>query len=472
MRMRTVTQVALLVTILLHLGRGNIHDVRSIDVDVDAVDEDGDGVPDAWEQYVADFFSPHIYFHPDETYFPVAVETFVNHSTLLYAGSLYSGMCVMEDKGFFTADTLPALQEADTPLPWELCGDDYHPPRVLPARFNFGKRAGTLSIPAAAASTPGRGTRMLRGEGGSSRSGSQHDVSRGSRDSSGSGSGSDAHVTENEHAEEEELDMCGAHSLTCFELVYAGDGDSAGGKEDIRTQCIDSDFQEYVFAEHNDVASDSFKGFSLELGETVVNRHFSTPVTNVRELDYVPVYAHVFPPPLSHPKYAPDTLVIQYWMLYPCSGKAEDTFSAGQHEGDWEHVSLIVSNSTLAIHAAYFAAHSHESMWLAAPDYEVHDGHVRLFVARNTHASYPTIGRKPRMGGMVYDECSSEGLMWAPRVIINVGERERPMQNTRWLRYNGFWGSVRATYNTGRLPFPTGSPPRTPPAQKDYWTLH
>lgn len=398
--------------------------------EVHGADLDGDGIDDAREQFVAEFFVPHIYFHPEETYYPTSADAFVNQSTLIYNGAFNGEMCVLESKGFFTTSELPSLLPESTPMPWNLCNqerDNQDVPLQVhphPLQLKFGKTSKSKKA-------------MLRG--------------------GGSGSGSSSRSSSSG------MQLCPENALTCFETT---DPETC----DVKVECVDTNFQ-YVFSEYNDSTYDGSKGFSLELGGPTVERLFTGRVKDAADLEFIPVYVHVSPTPLAHPRYAPDTFIVQYWLLYPFSGEAESTFHGGQHEGDWEHLSLVVSNKTLAIHAAYFAAHSHESSWLTAPDYEVHDGHVRLFASRNTHASYPTVGRKSRAGGLVHDECSSEGIMWEPSVIINMGEKDKPMPNARWLRYNGFWGSSRLTY-TGNLPFPTGFPPRTPSWQDDYWTLN
>lgn len=388
------------------------------------VDVDRDGLDDAYEMSLAAAFSPHFYFHPGETYFPMAAEAFVNESTLVYRGSLYSGECVLGSKGFFTGDTLPSLHPPFDATPWESCMPRAPLHRLIQQhQYNAPPPPSVPTLKS-----------MLRGK----------------------------RTTQDVGA------ACGAHSLVCFEFFdeEEEEGNSAPGSS---VRCSDLNYQEYVFSDYSDVAYDETKGFSLELGEETVSRfrHDNQSAAAVTSfLEHTPVYVHVFPTPASR-GYEQPTVTVQYWLLFPFSGEAGAMLHVGQHEGDWEHVSLIVDNSTHAIVTAYFAAHSHESSWLTAPDYEVHDGHVRVFVAHNTHASYPTVGRKGRMGGVLSDECSSEGVVWQPDLFINMGERDLPMPNTRWLKYNGFWGSSRRNY--GGLPFPTGFPPRTPSYQTSYW---
>lgn len=384
-------------------------------------DYDMDGLSDAYEQELAERFVPHIYFHPDETFFPVDVETFVNHSTLLYRGSLYSSECTLETKGFFQAHTLPVMRTPQALRPWELCNPD------LFAQHKMGEHVYAV-----------KGQDVVRKK------------LRGS---------ASLEVDSSEKLTADLNEACKQKSLTCFEFEYPCDRTNTP-----IVQCVDNNYQEYVFSEYNDVTYDQTKGFSLELGPDTVHGYFKGVPENFND---VPTYVHVHP--TQHGNFPPDAITLQYWFLYPFSGEAEGTFHGGQHEGDWEHVSLVISNRTHVIYSAYFAAHSHESSWLIAPDYEVVDGHIRVFSALHTHANYPTVGHKPRAGGLLVDQCSSEGMVWSPRPV-NVGELNRPMPNTRWLMYNGFWGSSRLLY--GSLPVATGFPPRTPSYQADYWLMN
>ncbi len=47
-----------------------------------AQDDDGDGVDDAEEQSLIEDYAPYLYFHPDETYFPVSIQFALDNSVL------------------------------------------------------------------------------------------------------------------------------------------------------------------------------------------------------------------------------------------------------------------------------------------------------------------------------------------------------------------------------------------------------
>lgn len=188
--------------------------------------------------------------------------------------------------------------------------------------------------------------------------------------------------------------------------------------------------------------------------------YFGADGVNVKD---VPAYAHVHP--AANNAHA-GLIAVQFWFLYAFNGPTDILF--GQHEGDWEHVSLVVHPHTLQVHEAYFAAHSHEALWIPASNVTFADGtHPVVYSAKYSHASYESAGIKRRKiaGGIVSDTCADGGIVWRPKAI-NVGEQLKPMRFHDWLLYNGKWGS-----EDERPSFLNGSPPSGPAVQYDYWFL-
>jgi len=181
----------------------------------------------------------------------------------------------------------------------------------------------------------------------------------------------------------------------------------------------------------------------------------------------VPVYAHVSPAVNNaHTGY----ISVQYWFFYAFNGPIDGWF--GQHEGDWEHISLIIDNSTLEVQEAYFAAHSHESLWMNKSEVTFIDKtHPVVYSALHSHASYPSPGVKHRKvaAGLASDYCKGGGAVWHPEPV-NVGERGKPMPGASWLLFNGKWGSP--TGAAVRPSLLSGSPPAGPAMQYDYWHLN
>lgn len=184
-----------------------------------------------------------------------------------------------------------------------------------------------------------------------------------------------------------------------------------------------------------------------------------------------PVYVHVHPSSTHN-----GSTVVQYWFFYPFNGPLDDMLSAGAHEGDWEHISLLLDESRQKVMEVYMAAHSHEASWLSADQVLLdEDQHVHTFVALNSHALYPTSGVKKRISNSVlfsflHDHCSDAGVQWRPDQFVNMGERASPL--VPWAYFNGFWGSKQLIYSFIPLPFDSASPPLGPMHQLDYWNFN
>ena len=206
------------------------------------------------------------------------------------------------------------------------------------------------------------------------------------------------------------------------------------------------------------------------------------------------------------------SLDIQYWFFYPYNGDLDIRLFGdyqnlgniniplinvpnGSHEGDWEHITVRVSNwqgdvNQASISGVYYAAHgSSEGDWKipGTNQFDTHqETHPIVYSAWHSHASYSDTkdnGVKLRTdidnnlyqdirnipllkeAGLV-DFVSSEGKPWGPldkrgnsvAEIICVDpdlyqNSENPQLDAAWLEFTGLWG------NDG---------PRTPPSQS-YW---
>ena len=111
------------------------------------------------------------------------------------------------------------------------------------------------------------------------------------------------------------------------------------------------------------------------------------------------VYTNVFNPPGSN------EVVIQYWLFYPFN------FSGNRHEGDWEHINVVVDSGNVArariVRVEYYYHHKVTVAYTPGVDFEVIDGtHPVVYVGGfttdapcstltgyGTHGSYPRPGR-------------------------------------------------------------------------------
>lgn len=176
------------------------------------------------------------------------------------------------------------------------------------------------------------------------------------------------------------------------------------------------------------------------------------------------LYAHVF-------QTNNNKIMIQYWQLYAFN----DSFASANHEGDWEYTGVLINAAEVVQRVVHFR---HGRIVESAPSRVEWDGtHHVTYVARGGHAQYR---------GFVRDEdCVCEGradcaqgfadnckpgiawISWDPRFggIVNVGEKNAPLNNSGWLRFSGIWGEVGAA--AGVVRFTSG--PQGPAFQDAKW---
>lgn len=162
-----------------------------------------------------------------------------------------------------------------------------------------------------------------------------------------------------------------------------------------------------------------------------------------------------------------DWIDIQYWFFYPYNGGIGGLiypmFPGGTHEGDWEHVTVRVSNwrdlSASAVEAVFFAAHGRaEGKWLVKSGnsprsgrYTLVDGkHPLVYSAYHSHASYENDGLHWRKLTYYFanDYCSG-GRTWGPDAgfeIMAIDEDVYASGDERievpgWIAFSGRWGS-------------------------------
>ncbi len=155
-------------------------------------------------------------------------------------------------------------------------------------------------------------------------------------------------------------------------------------------------------------------------------------------------------------------LVIQYWFFYPFNN------SGNRHEGDWEHVNVIVSSENLADarieRVEYYFHEKVEVARTAGQDYEVADGtHPVVYVGGFTGAcqnfGYGTHGSYPR-AGIINDinpaggqeNVGGDGLEIDfddyQNLVLLTNEMPRPVfindpdatYEEGWQTFGAFWG--------------------------------
>jgi hypothetical protein len=129
----------------------------------------------------------------------------------------------------------------------------------------------------------------------------------------------------------------------------------------------------------------------------------------------------------------------QYWLFYPYNGRMGTPPFHGEHEGDWEHVTVrVLGDGQLA--GVYCSAHYGEGRWYASAPLTLVDGHPVVYSARHSHASYPFAGTVPR-GPLPDDETADGGpevRTWERLDLVGVGGRV--LKGHEWLLFTGRWG--------------------------------
>jgi hypothetical protein len=179
---------------------------------------------------------------------------------------------------------------------------------------------------------------------------------------------------------------------------------------------------------------------------------------STRHADWV-VYGHVYPVSTG--------IVIQYWQLYAFN----DSFASANHEGDWEYTAVLIDRQEVPQGVVFFRhGHAHE---VAPSAVEWNGKHHITYSSKGGHAQY----RGAAVNGCVdadwqgfADTCSpgTAWNTWEPAFggIVNVGEKNFPLNNANWLRYSGLWGEIGTWPEVG-VRFTSGPP--GPAYQPDNW---
>ena len=104
----------------------------------------------------------------------------------------------------------------------------------------------------------------------------------------------------------------------------------------------------------------------------------------------------------------------------------------GAHDTDLEHIVVRVDTLTQLI-AVYFSAHGSEGRWVMKDSLQLINNNVLIYVAKSSHAMYPTNGRQWRVMGLANDK-TDFGLSWTTDRLIEVKDND-PV----WMKYVGKW---------------------------------
>jgi hypothetical protein len=168
------------------------------------------------------------------------------------------------------------------------------------------------------------------------------------------------------------------------------------------------------------------------------------------------IYAHV--------TRRPTRIAIDYWWFLRYNDLLLD-----QHEGDWEGMTVIVDAAARHVVSTHFAAHAGIWRYGDAVSRLDRGRHVRVYVARGSHAAYPRPCRRTPCGQTesVLPEGRSDGAdPWIandPTVCHRRCVRLLPQDGggapASWDAWDGIWGTNPMSFVTS---------PRTPAFQRRY----
>ncbi|MCG8557147.1 MAG: hypothetical protein MJD61_17950 [Proteobacteria bacterium] len=170
------------------------------------------------------------------------------------------------------------------------------------------------------------------------------------------------------------------------------------------------------------------------------------------------VYAHVY---IS----GVEQVTIQYWFFWPYN----DQFN--NHEGDWEHINVVVNVSNEAYPYATQLVYWHHTTYTVVQPSQVQwvdTYHPRVFTASGSHANYPNKSSCDSAEFPWGRGCSSHAAEqwwtwadgkgsnagWQGGGTLNMGERNHPFFSMDWIDYGGRWGELGTVPGTSGPPGP------------------
>ena len=165
------------------------------------------------------------------------------------------------------------------------------------------------------------------------------------------------------------------------------------------------------------------------------------------QIDSAACYVHI-----RRPVDDSGALDIQYWFFYPYNGRMGSPPFTAEHEGDWEHVTVRVTDDGHPF-KAYYSAHDGEGSWYRVGPSSavalVGGSHPIVYSAWHSHASYPRPEVIVREGSIdLPDDVTADG---GPEIDTSQRLRllalaDTTVQAQPWVRFSGSWGRASAPY--------------------------
>ncbi|KAI5656481.1 hypothetical protein M9H77_25274 [Catharanthus roseus] len=152
---------------------------------------------------------------------------------------------------------------------------------------------------------------------------------------------------------------------------------------------------------------------------------------------------------------------IVFWIFYPFNGPATAKIGLidiplgriGEHIGDWEHLTLRISNFNGILQKVYFSQHD-KGTWVDSSDLEFYNGSNKpvAYSALNGHPFYPNPGLVLQGIGEIgirNDTAKSSIVMdTGSRFSLVSAENIDTIVEPPWLNYNREWGP-KISYKLG-----------------------
>ncbi|GFQ07772.1 hypothetical protein PHJA_002921200 [Phtheirospermum japonicum] len=143
---------------------------------------------------------------------------------------------------------------------------------------------------------------------------------------------------------------------------------------------------------------------------------------------------------------------VAIWLFYPFNGLARakvEFFNVplgkiGEHVGDWEHVTLRISNFNGQLKSMYFSQHS-KGIWVDASQLEFGSGNKPVaFSSLHGHAMYPKAGLELQGNGNIGIRNDSEKGKFmdvgSKFIVVDAGYLGSVYEEPAWLNYQRKWG--------------------------------
>lgn len=130
----------------------------------------------------------------------------------------------------------------------------------------------------------------------------------------------------------------------------------------------------------------------------------------------------------------------EYWMFYGYNS-VESGLLRGEHQGDWERVTLDIYNYRIV---GAWLDHHGNSEYYTANQLEITESNgvqiLKVYSAIGSHATYESVGSFDK--ALVANDHTGNGYQW------EITQKTEKLTDQPWIYYAGAWGEVGMTVHT------------------------